>query len=245
MGKSCSGLATTYFMVSIIYTNMQTDKIALISQSREVFFDFVRKCNGNYRLVTPSLYLYKKIVEKHRKHGDLNILLQDNEFLELIYITLIAWDMNRRAAKLVSFEKFKKSIFDNTNLLSELYNYKLGSLSEGDVSIILNKIEKLFVNLNVMKSKSKIVGISKTLHFLLPDLIMPIDRKYTLGFFYGHNKYDQEITKEFKTFKEVFVAFHHIATKLKLSEADIDNFNWNTSIPKLIDNALIGFENSK
>jgi len=232
-------------MISIVSIGMQADKIALISQSREVFFDFVRKCNGDYRLVTPSLYLYKKIVEKHRKHSNLNVLLQDNEFVELIYITLIAWDMNRRAAKLVSFEEFKKSIFDNANLLSELYNYKLSSLSERDVDIILNKIEKVFVDLKVMKSKSKIVGISKALHFLLPNLIMPIDRKYTLGFFYGHNKYDQEITKEFKTFKEVFVAFHHIAVKLKLFEADIDNFNWNTSIPKLIDNVLIGFKNSK
>ncbi len=223
---------------------MKADKLHLILESRESFFNLVKKCNGVYRLISPSLYLYKKIIEKHRLDNDFNKLLSDDEFLELIYITLIAWNMDQRGAKLTSFDEFKKSMLDNRSCLNELYDYRLCSLSENDLDIVLNKIEKLFYELRVMKSKSKIVGISKTLHFLLPNLIMPIDRKYTMNFFYGHNAYNQDISKEFKTFKKVFIKFYEITKQLKLSDKDVDGFNWNTSIPKLIDNAIIGLTNS-
>lgn len=226
---------------------MKRDRLNLIFESRESFFSYVKKCNGNYRLISPSLYLYKKIIEKHRKCNDLDGLLDDDDFLELIYITLDAWNMNQRGAKLIPFEELKKSVLkiDNRSLLKDLYAYKLNLLSENDLDIVVSKIKQIFYTLKVATTKTKIVGISKALHFLLPDLIMPIDRRYTLNTFYGHNKYNQDISKEFKTFKEIFTRFYEIAKELKLSEEDIDNFNWNTSIPKLIDNALIGNTNSK
>jgi hypothetical protein len=224
---------------------MKKDKLNLIFESRECFFDYVKKCNGDYRLVSPSLYLYKKIIEKHRKYNELDKLLDDDEFLELIYITLDAWNMNQRGAKLTSFEEFRKSVLNTRSPLKKLYPYKLNLLPQNNLDTVVSRIEEIFYALKVMKSKSKIVGISKALHFLLPNLIMPIDRKYTLNTFYGNNKYSQDIFREFKTFREVFTEFYQISKKLKLSEKDIDNFNWNTSIPKLIDNALIGSTNSK
>lgn len=219
---------------------MKSNRLDLISESKEKFFDYVKKCNGNYRLISPSLYLYKKVIEKHNKCDSYKKLYEDNEFLELIYMTLIAWNMNQRRAKLVSFEEFRDSILENQNQksLNELSTFHLKSLSNDELNKVLEKIEKLFKNIKVMKSKSKIVGISKTLHFLLPNLIMPMDRKYTMCV------YSKDIEKEFKTFKKVFIKFHEIIKRLHLTDNDINNFNWNTSIPKLIDNALIGF-NSK
>ena len=223
---------------------MKEDNLNLLLESRDSFFNWIKKCNGNYRLISPSLYLYKKIIEKHQSQKDFDKLMKDDEFLELIYITLIAWNMDQRGAKLTSFIEFKESVLDSQHILKEMYNYRLDSLSDKDLDIVLYEIEKLFNNLKVMKSKSKIVGVSKTLHFLLPNLIMPIDRRYTMNFFYGHNAYNQDSSKEFKTFKEIFIAFYTVSKKLNLTDEDIDNFNWNTSIPKLIDNALIGIKNS-
>jgi hypothetical protein len=222
---------------------MKADKLNLILESRQSFFDLVKRCNGNYRIISPSFYLYKKIIDKHRFLKNLNALIKDDEFVELIYITLIAWDMNRRSAKLVPFEEFKESVLKNQPILNELYDYRLDFLSINDLDVILDKIEVLFSSLRVMKSKSKIVGVSKTLHFLLPNLIMPIDRKFTLNSLYGNNAYSQDVKKEFKTFKEVFIKFCEISKRLKLSDRDVNNFNWNVSIPKLIDNALIGINN--
>jgi hypothetical protein len=224
---------------------MKVNKLNLILESKEHFLYWVKKCNGDYRLVTPSLYLYKKIIEKHRLYKDIDTLLKDDEFIELIYITLIAWNMDQRGAKLTSFEEFKESIFQNQSILKELYAYRLWSLTKEDLTIVLEKLKRVFYELKVMKSKSKIVGVSKALHFLLPDLVMPVDRRYTMDFFYGHNAYSQDISKEFKTFKEIFTKFYEISKKLQLSDKDVDDFNWNTSVPKLIDNAIIGIKNFK
>jgi hypothetical protein len=88
-----------------------------------------------------------------------------------------------------------------------------------------------------MASQSKLVGVSKALHFLLPDLVTPVDNKYTLFFF----KKSSGKNKEFNTFEDVFIKTYRITDSLLLKENDFDGKHWNTSIPKLIDNAIIGF----
>jgi hypothetical protein len=93
-----------------------------------------------------------------------------------------------------------------------------------------------------MKSKRRIVGVSKTLHFLLPHLVMPIDSTYTMLYFYGSNKYHDKAEKEFETFLDIFTKIHRITRQLNLTINDVDGEQWNTSIPKLIDNAIIGFD---
>jgi hypothetical protein len=92
-----------------------------------------------------------------------------------------------------------------------------------------------------MKSKRQIVGVSKALHFLLPDLVIPMDGEYTMNCFFGYNKYSDNIETESKIFKDIFTKSHEIVKKLNLCHADVDNNKWNTSVPKLIDNAMIGF----
>lgn len=217
-----------------------------ISESRPNFFEFVQKCNDAFREISPSIYLYRKIIEKHKVDVPYLELLKDDEFLELVYVTLIAWNMNQRRAKLVSFDEFKDSIVKNKLSLHELHTCHLSHLSDDDLPSILDKLEKLFSGMHVMQSKSRIVGVSKTLHFLLPNLVMPIDRTYTLNFFYGYDKCGQDVSDEFKTFKDVFEKVLKIAKKLNLSEKDIekldDGRNWNTSVPKLVDNAIIGYK---
>ena len=106
---------------------------------------------------------------------------------------------------------------------------------------VSSKIENLFRGIHITQNKSKIVGTSKLLHFLVPDLIMPVDRTYTMKFIYGHNKYSQEIAIEIHTFNDIFMQFYNLTKKLSLTDQDIDGLGWNTTIPKLIDNAIMGY----
>jgi hypothetical protein len=92
-----------------------------------------------------------------------------------------------------------------------------------------------------MKSRRKIVGVSKALHFLIPDLVMPIDGKFTMTYFYGYNKYYNEPEKEFEIFEDIFNKTEKIVAKLNLNNDDLKEEGWNTSVPKLIDNSIIGF----
>jgi hypothetical protein len=172
---------------------------------------------------------------------DINVLLDDYNYFELMYVTLIAWNMNMRKAKLVTFDSFRNSIISCKKEIVSLSSYELCKIKAEEIDSLLDMIEPLFKKIHVMQSKSKIVGVSKTLHFLLPKLIMPIDRTYTLKFMFGHMKYDNKPDKEYVTFKDVFKKFWAIVKNLSLNEDDLNGKLWNTTVPKLVDNAIIGF----
>lgn len=176
----------------------------------------------------------------HREYGDLEALIENEAFLRKLYETLEQWDMNKRGARLVLFDRFAESVrFWKTSLV-RLYEYKLHKDVDSKFSAINEVLEKVFCNLKVMESKRRIVGVSKALHFLLPDLIMPIDGKYTLEAFYGYNKFSNTAKNEYKTFRDIFESTFEIASRLQLTPLDVDGMQWNTSIPKLIDDAIIG-----
>ena len=218
--------------------------IDLATISRRHFFFFVDKCNETYRS-GHDLAFYRDLIAMHREKNNLAVLIDDDNFLIKVYNTLEEWDMNKRGARMAPFAVLKESISFWKNYLVELYDYKLYDDIDEELSTINERLEKVFVNLQVMESTRKIVGVSKTLHFLLPDLVMPIDSTYTMPAFYGYNRYSKAPKEEFKTFKEIFEQTVEITNRLQLSPADIDGLQWKTSVPKLIDNAIIGLLNSE
>jgi len=149
--------------------------------------------------------------------------------------------MNKRGARLVDLPTMRDSIRFHREYLSKLYKYRLEMLSEEDIQEVLQHLKVLFCGLKIMATKRRIVGISKTLHFLLPDLVMPIDSTNTMLAFYGYNRYDNIPEKEFKTYSNIFKKSYAIAKRLKLTESDVDGLWWSCSVPKLIDNAIFGF----
>lgn len=185
-----------------------------------------------------DLEYYRQIIDMHRTKKDLNYLLDDNKIYPLLHKTLEKWNMNQREAKLASVDTIKSSILSQRHNLLNLYNYKLHYLNKKQIfSEILPVISMVFRNLDIMVSQSRLVGVSKALHFLLPDLVMPIDNKFTLFFFKKFSAKD----KEFNTFEDIFIKTYRISRGLLLKDTDFGGERWNTSIPKLIDNAIIGF----
>lgn len=59
-------------------------------------------------------------------------LFDDDEdrFIELLYATLVSWDMNSRGAKMEYFDGFKQSILSCGTRFSELSTLVLDKLSE-------------------------------------------------------------------------------------------------------------------
>ena len=211
----------------------------ILIENRQLFFHCVEKCNACYRS-GEDLDLYRQIIARHRENCSLNALFDQLDFIKLIYQTLVAWNMDQRGAKLSSFEELVKTIRQNRPLIQKLYNYKLHELTDKTVLEITPILELAFGGLKVMHSKRRIVGVSKCLHFLLPDLVMPIDSTYTMPALFGYNRYSDSLEKETNDFILIFRATTKAAQKLKLTPADLKDEGWNTSIPKLIDNALIG-----
>ncbi|PIN77709.1 hypothetical protein COV16_06535 [Candidatus Woesearchaeota archaeon CG10_big_fil_rev_8_21_14_0_10_34_8] len=195
----------------------------------------LNKTKNEYKLYDPGNYLYRKLNQNYNKND-----LFSDEYLKLVYVTLCAWNMNTRGARLTDFETFVSLLRQNEKLICQLSDYKIKEFKEKELKLI----EELFFNLKYLcKQKSKIVTFSKTMHFLLPHLIVPIDRKYTLSFLKNNVNIPNDIKRQFELYKNIFLAFSLFSKTTDLTEY-IDN-NWNQNIPKILDNIVIGYEKLK
>lgn len=224
-----------------------TERIHLLSRDKESFKKFVAFYHSREIFFGPSVYFYVKVINLLRD-SDYGLLLEDEHFVEYVYATLACWGMHRMGptgSKMRDFEGFRKSILSNKNLFLELKRYRLDALPEENRRDIFGVLQSLFKNLRVMHSGSNLVGNSKVIHYLLPDLVPPIDRQHTIRFFYGDltSKYTPTFRKEEETelFLEIVGYFRTICKRLNLTINDYDKTkSFNTSIPKVIDNAIIG-----
>jgi len=217
------------------------DLVALFN-SKDRFMRYVDQYNERYRSETESKELYLSAIGKYRRARDYADLLQDTSYVTLVHRTLDSWDLNKRGARLTDLHTFERSIHENAKLLISMSRYRMERLNKSEQGVLFNNLWLLFNNLAVMDTRSRIVGVSKALHFLLPDLVMPIDRRYILSLLYlQQTRYSKEVKKEFSDFKDIFSEYVRLAQHINLSEDDVDNIGWNTSVPKIIDNAIIGF----
>ena len=168
-----------------------------------------------------------------RRKKPLTKLLADesDRYLELIYATLVSWDMNCRGAKMKYFDEFKVSILENKRNLLHLSSYALDKLSSKEFEEAMRVCEKIYSYMHVMLSGGRLVSNSKTMHFIIPDLVMPMDRQNTLEFFFGNTG---ESKRRFLT---VLERSYQIAKVIDLRRF-LDE-EWNLSITKVIDNAII------
>ena len=84
------------------------------------------------------------------------------------------------------FDAFKQSILFNKERFVQLSSERLEMIPKGRVGEVKTRLDQIYNNLHLMESGGRLVSNSKVMHFILPDLIMPIDRQNTLTFFYGH-----------------------------------------------------------
>jgi len=192
--------------------------------------------NFDYRK-GPDLYFYKKVLEMRRSKHLGELLGESDRYLELIYATLVAWDMNSRGAKMKYFDEFKSTILDNRERFMQLLPYRLEAMSSGAFGEAKMLCGEIYDNMHLMISEGRLVSNSKVMHFILPDLVMPMDRQNTLKFFFGH-------TNESKNnFMKILNCSFEITKRIDLSQFLDDQ--WNQSIPKIIDNAIISSESPK
>ncbi|MFA7379246.1 MAG: hypothetical protein WC150_02215 [Bacteroidia bacterium] len=163
------------------------------------------------------------------RHGGQHEISPD--FIELCYLTLMAWGMNSRRAKLVCFSEFDDMINKHKNSIIELRKYSITDIHHH--IYLQEEISNLFHNITISKCKTKIVSTSKLLHFVLPNTLVPIDWRYTLTFF---NVYPSSIS-EGEIYLSIQKQFSQFAYKKKLSHLIGSEICPN--IPKAIDNLLI------
>jgi len=194
---------------------------------------YLHRVRDKYRHGDASWYLYRQMVWER---GDYTTFDQ----IERLYAVLMSWGMNSRGAKLVPFGDFLASIKRNRQTIQRLSNLRIEKVESFDSPVLLRPLNNLFRSLVIVPSgKPRFVAFSKTMHFLCPNLIAPVDRKYTLTFFRNHQS--ALPTKEELQF-ELFIKIME-DYRIFVREHELKGYldkRWNLSLPKVCDNIIIG-----
>ena len=205
------------------------------------FDEYVKEFDRTGLFTGPSLYFHFRTLEKLRAHSSPVDALDDTQYLEYLYATLTAWGLHRMGpggAKLVGFDTFEKSIREQKGLIKSIERMSLLELPRKDLEETENRLWRILDLIRVSESRTKLVANSKTLHHILPDLMPPIDREYTLAFFYGNKTISG---KDEQMFSEIYPRFHEIALECGDSIRAHVGQGFHTSATKVIDNAIVGF----
>jgi len=177
-----------------------------------------------------------KTIEMRNSSTDALSAVKDPNFIKQLWNVLKAWGIGSRGSHLVAFSDFMASLQDTLREYQDLDVIRIDGNGNSEKHTI-ERICSLVDSLSIVNNKTKIVPCSKALHHIYPNLIVPMDRRYTQAFFMIDNQEFQD--NQFKVLKNAIKTFMRIARSIK-PEKYVGK-GWNTSQTKVIDNAIIGF----
>jgi len=189
-----------------------------------------------------QLTTHIRAITPRRKFGTVAAALADNEFLDDVADTLQAW--LGRDAIVVQPPEFRLQLRRQSGEITALDGMvidKADAAKADRVWRIIRSLDIVFSRQTGRPTQSKIVGGTKALHHVLPELIPPVDRKYT-GFFLNRTEsyHYQNPVQETETFRLAFESFRVIASSVSPVQY-VGRHPWNTSRTKVIDNGIVGF----
>lgn len=180
--------------------------------------------------------------------------------IEMIYATLASWGMHRMGdpedtkAKMVEFDDFRSSILACQTELTALRNERFENVSPDRYDEILKGLRDVYGRLKVSISDSTLVAHAKTLAHILPHLIPPIDRQYTVRFFtqdasefftksgkYRLPQVPAGLDEQFGQFVELCGKMKKLFDRCDRTILQVNGHGFNTSYPKIIDNLIMAF----
>jgi hypothetical protein len=165
---------------------------------REILTNAEKYHVAYYRAETfsgPSLYFHQRALATRYNPTSLT-------HLEYVYATLASWGMHRMGrigSKMQSFEILSQSVQSLKGMIAEAQTFDFRKMSEIKWAVL----KEIFCGVKVMASKTTLVGNSKVMHHLLPNVIPPIDREYTLWFLRGNTTIRNDLETEWLLMKEI------------------------------------------
>jgi hypothetical protein len=202
------------------------------------------------RLFTgPSLYFHLRTLQIRRQHiecvGQIESCLDSEAFFESLYATLTAWGLHRMGntnTKLAELPEIVDSFERNRANIRQLEKLELGKLTAAQLPGTQSRVWSLIEDLRIGIGKAKLVAGSKALHHVLPQLVPPIDRHYTITFFFFGPNAIQGRGNEKEAFDLMYPVYNEVLQSCAAEIAGRLNCRpWNTSSTKLVDNAIVGY----
>lgn len=199
--------------------------------------------NNFYNKMTfdgPSLYFHLKAL------GFLGNVSEEYRN-ELIYGVLVSWGMHRMGrggAKMTSFDDFNNCLLEISDTIKTVQSYSIEILDD----YAWNLIKRVYGGINVMRSKVELVGNSKVMAHLFPQLIAPIDRQYTIKYLYGNKYISEDSASQWLLFRKIHEEFYYPVLESTKTQNLINDwvknhrkYRWDSSPLKIVDNLVIGF----
>jgi hypothetical protein len=178
----------------------------------------------------------------------------------LLYATLTAWGMHRMGdadvtkTKLTNWDEFSESIHSCGRAASALRNLHLLAMPADELSARIEALRPVYAGLRLTASGATVVVNSKALYHLLPNLIPPIDRQYTVRFLLqppekwkdANGKFrmvslPSGIDAQFHLFHTTCVRLKQLADRVNPSLFDEEWREHHVTAPKALDNAIVNY----
>jgi len=182
-----------------------------------------------------QLATHRETIALRSQAGSVRAAVTDVRFVTSLRRTLLAWGLGVRGSVLVPNAEFAQALTAAVPVLERLEDLRIDA-----ADLPRDLIDQLWTaikSLGVVQNKAKIVAGTKTLHHLLPGLVIPMDHVWTGMFFKLHDPEWQESQE--RTFRRVYAQLMTVAQQVQPQQY-VTGHGWRTSQTKILDNALIG-----
>ena len=214
----------------------------------KLLIESFERCLSYYEAKPPfdkpdQLRTHKRTIELRRQLCTASAALASDQFLDSLAETLGAWGVGRRHSVLADPSEFRRQLRNQVREITALEGILIDNAdaNAGDrLWRIIRSLDIVRGSRTLKLTQSKIVGGSKALHHILPELMPPIDRAYTAPFLLRTQpQHFQNPVQEAETFRIAFESFCRIARSANPNQY-VGRHPWNTSRTKVIDNAIVG-----
>ena len=208
--------------------NKISKRISIDSKIEEI----MKKTTSSKKRI-PTYYSKKKdsmyyliLMFLRKSHENNKEFVFSRLYLELAFETLGFWKMKMRGSRMVDFETFYESVLKNKASLMKFGGKKAENMKESKYKVLVTEAVELMKELKIVKQENKTVAFSKMMHFIYPDLFMPIDNKYTLGYF----KEIKNLPQDDKFIESMMISYtitkylknNNISVKINLNKTTIE-----------------------
>jgi hypothetical protein len=230
------------------------ERVADLSANFSRYLMRFREAN---RFSGPSLHFHLRTVDRLRQHDGPASAIGDETYIEMLYATLAAWGLHRMGpgnAKLRDFSEFAlnaRTMFGHASVFYGRSILDLDDRSARDVGRQIGRIiEAHKSDAGLTLAESVLVANSKALHHFLPDLVPPVDRAYTLRFFFERTDAPGSAAETFEAIFPWFAAIawqnaQDIRDAVACANASGGTRLWDSGHAKVLDNALMGWVHAR
>ena len=130
-------------------------------------------------------YMKKRLLRLKKDNYDYNGLLGNNSFINDVIKMLRYFHMDQRGSVLLPFDKIHYAIIEVSNYLNKLNSEKIRletlnlkeNIGEATVNSFIKQIFERFNEPNKISQSGGIVVASKTMHFIMPEIFIMIDKR--------------------------------------------------------------------